>query len=549
MSKSIQEYSPVDLVEEALYVIKANSRLLISYYVGSLPFVLALLYFWADLSHAIFDTYYCVQAAFGLAFCYIWMKSWHAMFAHFVYRRLSDAALQPWTIAQYLRLFTVQAFIHSSVFVVLPASLLIGLPFAWVFAFYHNTSAVYHPSKGVRSVVSDAWRQAKLWPRQNHILVCIYVLFYITAFLNIAVVIYTLPHLLKKFFGVETVFSMSGFNMLNSTYIITAFSLTYLTINPLIKVVYTLRVFYGNAIQSGDDLLVRLNTFKKNRTTQMLNVVCALLFVAVPIQASESVKAHPMTVAETSASVVELDSSIERILEQREYRWRMPPGEIIEEDGEDSAIKLFFKWAAEKFRDFYTTFRDAVHDFMDWLSRVLPVFDTKPKDKPKSQSFNTSESLRIIGGVLVLAFIVCIGFIALKRRSKDEYVPEDTIMPMPDITDEQVKADELPPDEWLVMANDLLSRGDCRHAIRAFYLASLSHLAKCEVLRIERYKSNFDYQNELNRRAHHNADLRHTFSHCINIFNAVWYGRLVVERVDVEAFAKEYQKIVELAHA
>ncbi len=53
---------------------------------GQHPFVLGLMYFWADMSRGANAGEHCTLAALSLASLYIWMKFWHAVFAHQVGR-------------------------------------------------------------------------------------------------------------------------------------------------------------------------------------------------------------------------------------------------------------------------------------------------------------------------------------------------------------------------------------------------------------------------------------------------------------------------------
>ena len=70
----------------------------------------------------------------------------------------------------------------------------------------------------------------------------------------------------------------------------------------------------------------------------------------------------------------------------------------------------------------------------------------------------------------------------------------------------------------------MIERGDLRLAMRAFYLASLAHLAGRSLVSIARFKSNRDYERELLRRSHALPVLTKTFSENVSVFDRVWYG-------------------------
>ena len=117
------------------------------------------------------------------------------------------------------------------------------------------------------------------------------------------------------------------------------------------------------------------------------------------------------------------------------------------------------------------------------------------------------------------------------------------MLPTPNIADENVGADQLPEDGWLKMARELLDRGELRLALRAFYLASLAHLASRNLITIAKFKSNRDYEKELGRRAHALPDVMQTFTQNVTIFDRIWYGLHEVNAEMLQHFASNVEKI------
>jgi len=93
------------------------------------------------------------------------------------------------------------------------------------------------------------------------------------------------------------------------------------------------------------------------------------------------------------------------------------------------------------------------------------------------------------------------------------------------------------------MARDLLSRGDLRLALRAFYLATLAHLAQRNLVTIARHKSNRDYERELGRRAHALPELTSRFNENVSIFDRIWYGMHEVNDALLEHFQRNVERI------
>lgn len=67
--------SAIRMIEEAVHLLRSEpGELLAGYYLGSVPFVLGLLYFWADMSRGANSDEHSVMGALGLSFLFVWMK-------------------------------------------------------------------------------------------------------------------------------------------------------------------------------------------------------------------------------------------------------------------------------------------------------------------------------------------------------------------------------------------------------------------------------------------------------------------------------------------
>ncbi|MBT8368387.1 MAG: hypothetical protein KJP23_27150, partial [Deltaproteobacteria bacterium] len=119
--------------------------------------------------------------------------------------------------------------------------------------------------------------------------------------------------------------------------------------------------------------------------------------------------------------------------------------------------------------------------------------------------------------------------------------------PIPDLSDESIKADDLSTNRWLTLAGELVEKGELRLAMRALYLATLAHLAERDFITIEVYKSNREYERELKRRAHEHQYLLSIFSNSLNLFERVWYGMYRIVKSDFDDFAAKHQRIVAFA--
>jgi hypothetical protein len=272
-----REKSPIELYEEAVYLLRrAPASVIAAYYAGSLPFVLAFLFFWADMSQNSFAFDHCAPASLGLALLYCWMMYWQALFVRQLRSELSGAPRTARFWSESWRLGFVQIAIQPSKLFLLPLATLIVLPFAGAYAFYQGLMAVpEHDCENLPQAIRAARKQSTMWQQQNWTILAILAMLNVVAFLNIGAMILLIPYLLKMLLGVETVFTRSGLATLNTTFAVVTAGLTYLATNPLAKAVYLLRYFYSESIETGEDLRAELKVAQT-----FLSVLFLILLVA-----------------------------------------------------------------------------------------------------------------------------------------------------------------------------------------------------------------------------------------------------------------------------
>ena len=306
----------LDLLEEALHTLRlASPATLLCYYAGAVPFVLAVLFFWSDMSRSGLAEKHLVGGALGLAALFVWMKLWQSIFAARLRAQIAGEANEPWKFSSLVRAAAAQAFIQSTGLFLFPIAAQILLPAAWTFAFYQNAAVLGLHETSLRTLVRRAWKQACFAPSQNHISLVVLSLFGFFLMLSIGLTMLVGPHLLKMFLGVETNFTLSVESALNSTFLAVALGLAYLCLDPVVKALYVLRCFYGESRQSGEDLRVALRSY---RSATVLAVV--LIFSSL-LPSSVGAEAKPAR-AEVTPRTAELDRSINEVLQRPEYTWR-----------------------------------------------------------------------------------------------------------------------------------------------------------------------------------------------------------------------------------
>ena len=546
MKKAPQHHSKsaILLLEEAVHLLRLAPIFLLSgYYIGTLPFILGLFYFWADMSRSADAQSYHAVASLGVALLYIWMKCWHAVFAARLKMNISGQPLPRWSFQELLSLVATQTLIHATAFFILPLAALLAIPFGWCYAFYQNVTAEgITESSDLKALCKKAWFQARLWPRQNHILLSIFFMFGVVVFLNITSAIYILPHLLKKYLGIESMFTLSGAHVINTTFWVVTVGISYLCMNPLVKTVYVLRCFYGGALKSGEDLKTELKGLMSAKTGAVVAILLAILWIAsaAPVMASETGFVSPQA----------LDRSIEEVMAQREFTWRMPREKAVEDEKPPRGpIASVVAWIIDKLGKGLKAVINWIDKLINWLIDLLPTAD----QRRASSDENWIASVRVVVIVLLIGLMCTLGYILwrswMRRQTARSEIAATAVESTPDLEDESTTADDLPVNRWLQLAHELTEKGSLRQAIRALYLAILADLAAHELITIEKFKSNREYETELHRRAHQKEGLLNAFSKSREVFECVWYGMYKITRTDLDHYAAIQKRLMSIAQS
>jgi len=520
----------LDLVEQAMHTLRlAPAATLLCYFVGSVPFVLAVLFYWSDMSRSGLADRHLVPGAVGLALIFVWMKTWQTIFTTRLAAQVANEPPPRFHAAQVVRLIGSQTFLQSTGLILLPIAANILLPFGWVYAYYQNATALGGREPALGPLIRRSWKQARHAPAQNHTGLSLLLLFGFFVFLNVMITMIATPFLVKMLFGVESSFTLSPMSSLNTTFLAAAAGVAYLCLDPIVKSYYTLRCFYGEARTTGEDLRVTLRSFQAP-------VLAVLLALAVLVPGNSfAAEARPdVHIPPETPSGEVLDHSIDEVLKRAEYTWRTPREKQAKTTKEESAM-----W--ERVRNWL---RDTRKAFTDWLDKL---FKGRTRTGTASKFSFSSEGLIYLLIAAVIAIIGVLVYVLWRTRSKSTSAELEATAaaPLPDLERDDVSGDELPVDGWAKLALELLERGELRLAMRAFYLSSLAHLAGRNLVSIARFKSNRDYERELLRRSHALPELTQHFSANVLVFDRVWYGQHDIDPDLLQQFRLNVERIRE----
>ena len=512
----------LDLIEEATHLVRCVPLACAAAYVtGVVPFLLGATFFVADMSRGAYAALHLPGAALGLVALFAWMKLWQAIAAEQALAYLEQRApgKLPWP--GWLGLASRQFCAHAFGLVLLPLALVAALPGGWVYAYFQNVT-VLGVSSGARTHRA-AWEQARLWPGQNHGALGAVSLLGLLVLANIAIAIYLVPMLVRTITGTERVFAQTGWNPLNTTFLAAVFALGFLVLDPVLKAFYVLRCFYGSSRRTGVDLLVQVRA-ALGRAAIVVGMVSVALSASAGSLLAQDAAADPAPLTEVeapSSSVApdvappdalrpgELDAALDQVLEGPEYIWREPAP-----TQPSGAASDFAKWIQR-----------VVESIAEWLRRLFGA-DEGGGGRGASGLGLGAAAMKWIFIIAILALVVMVAMMILKRSedTKHPVAAAGAVVKTPALEREDLTADQLPEEEWMRLARELIARGEVRLGLRALYLGSLAGLAGRGLLVLARHKSNRDYERELLRRGAPLGAVVAAFSENRREFEGVWYG-------------------------
>jgi hypothetical protein len=548
------EPSAIQLIEEAVQLLRATpASTWVIYYAAAAPWVLGFLAFWGYATWFAPGDVEIATLSLGLVLLFIALKFGQTVFSGRLLAQCVGDAPPKLTWRDARRVLASQTFVQGWGLVALPISAVASVPFGWVCAFYQSATVIELEKGRSGSVFDVALEEAKRWPKQNHLALLYVSVIALAAWANIAFAFYLVPMLANRLLGIENVFGLKGWFVLNSTFLASVTALTWLAVDPLLKAVYVLRVFYGRSQRTGADLSVALKQATRSSTRTAgtssraaLVVLAFCLLVASPSDASAVETAAAKTAPAPTSQKIEpgqLNESIERVLRRRDFEWQLRPELRPLSKEDDNVFRRFLKHTLDVLGGMLRWIGRSFAEIIDWFSDLFP----KPTHaKGGASGLAAASWLKILlyvligAAVLLIARIVYLMIVGGRRVSRPAVLAAAAAPALPDLEDEHLEAAQLPSDEWIALAREQMAKGDWRLALRALYLATLARLANEGLLTLAKFKTNLDYERELRRRAASNTTLLESFSARRRTFESVWYGRVEADEQGVRRWLNEF---------
>ena len=530
LSANNMSTNPIGQIEEAIFLLRRQElRAWLQYLLAAVPLLLALLAFVHDMS-AGYLANRCAAESLVCACAFFWASAWKARFGGTLLASMNGPGL-PSPQGGFWRAFYLQSVLQTLKLLVLPFAIVPIFPIAWTSSFFRNAAIEASlPGGTLRGVIAKSARRASSNARGNWVGVLILSLMALLTFLNAYILLVLLPFLLRMFSGVETDFTRHFQSLFSFNFFCVVVALTWLIIDPLVLSYAVVRCFYSEARTDGRDLLAQLRP-----------VAAAAALLVLALASAHSLAAADIGV--NSVSKEQLARAVEKNAQSADYAWLR--AQQAAKLGEDT----FFARLDRDIDNIFKTVGSWFSSVRDWLERL---FNRVRPDSPRAQEQHPANGgdvrwlLYALGALALLAAVI----VVWRSRAKGDEpssISSATIQP-PDLNKENVLASDLPEEEWLRLARELLAQGELRLAVRAMYLSNLSYLGSQQFIQIARSKTNSIYERELRLRPR-GSEVSPSFTQSNRSFERAWYGFHEVTPEFVEMFQQNVEAIREHAKA
>lgn len=549
------ERSSLQILEEAFHLLRSvDVKYFLILFLGTTTFAGGLLFFIADMSRSGLARETVIPSSLGVTALYFWMRYCQVKFCEGLWKTINYGSSASILGTLQFRNLSALLLIQALHIPLMLAGLLFVIPLGWIIATLQNSTVLAFTKdfgrRSFRGLLKSSLRNSHYEWGQNHGILVVLLFVSLFVWLNVIGTCLGLATFGKAFFGIESAFTLSPLAaLLNSTFLVGTFLLTYLVISPVMKAVYVLRCFYAESRVTGEDLLSRLASCRairkrsprelsmRDKTSQavMIAVIfCCLSGWVGALSADENPPSRAF------------ESELSETFKQKKYQWQLSRRADAEFAGSEEG------WLARRMRELAEATQELLRSINQWFDEML---ENTRRDAVGASGGSSSDGLKgfeglkstfslgliavVVGLILWLAFLLYRKYKDTSGNEKLENAPAAVV----DLQNEDIVASQLPEGEWMRLAREQISKGDGRLAIRALFLATLANLGEEGVIMIARFKSNRDYRRELELKIRKKTELRTAFGENTKLFEEAWYGWHPVEEETVKNFLKNHEII------
>lgn len=452
-----------------------------------------------------------------LGLLYVWKQVAQSWFSRDCLQILRGDALATPSATALLRTTLVQAAWQPFRFLGLFVAGLAVAPFPWAVAFFRNIGLAALDRE--RGFVREAWQVSRSDTRAHVLALLLLFLCGLLLFLNLVVLWFLAPMLLKAFFGMQTEAGRLALRLLNVTTVLSTAIVTTAILEPAANAIAAIRVFWVRSHQGGDDLRGALRRLAAGVALGTL----LLSGVAAPLAAQE----RPL-------DGQRLQREIQDVLRDPEFAWKSP--------GAHSRSAVDTSWL----RDFFAAVERWVRWIFDWYRKLFPDQEGGNGAGEGRWGINPEALQNAMLAVAAITVVVCLILLfRYRRRKKSEVAPAASLAtPITvNLADESISAAQLAEAEWLQMAEDLAATGDYRRAVRALHLAGLRYLGESGWVTLQPAKTGREYGRELARRVRDVPVVIEGFGRGLRQYEGIWYGFDAPEAESYRALRETWQEM------
>jgi len=251
------------LIEEAVQLLRSAPVTVFALYCGgTVPFLIAFFSFCAEMSYSRNAGAKCAASAVLVALAYCWMKGLEAFCCRELVRAYTGHVDRWWGPKTMLSIWSRQTAFQPLGLFIRPLAWLILFPVTYVSAFFQNLTVL---GGAGREDPRKSWEMARLWPAQNHTVYGLLTLLALIVFLDLYVLTFFAPFILKTLLGVESFLTRSYTWTFSPVLIIALAAVTHFIIDLLAKAIHVIRCCDGESRSTGADLLRRLSGLRNQK--------------------------------------------------------------------------------------------------------------------------------------------------------------------------------------------------------------------------------------------------------------------------------------------
>lgn len=545
-----EELGIIQLIEQSVFLVRSTFHAFgWIYYISTIPFMIALIYFWSIMSSKLIMPFELSRFSLLLTLLF-WIKiTGQSMYCKQLLSRLIDETPK----TTYKNLFSIAAnsiFIHSLALIILLISSILFFPagYAIIFSQYLFIASTEQDTS-IAQTIKTSYKFTVQETTYQHLVLTFLIGLSIIIFFNITIILFFLPHMLKTFFNIDTVFTQATFSFLNTTFLMIAACTSYLIFDPILKGFYVNLYFHMKSRSTGQDIMAQCRRLSQRRGPKrtLINIVLVFaFFLSSPncVHARENKRQNESIQQEWKETegpeVEQLTKAISEVSKGNLYRWRY---KNQKNRNEKKGLVL------QMIDDLLKTLRDWLKPAGKFMEKIFNRIDDFFKKLFSSGEKNAKKPTESIWAdlwpnllILLTVFIFLLGvtYLFWQHRKDKITVIRAPKKKIPDLMEKDIDATELKEEDWLKLGEDLKDRGELILALRSTFLAMLSFFHRKKYIVFERYKTNYNYLSEVAINSRNNPDLLSGFRDCIEIFERSWYGRHPVTTDIFERF-KEYQ--------